>query len=357
MASIWELLADGAPRALATVVRQLRSAPHDAGTMMAVDTGGAVVGNVSAGCVDAEVHALAERVLESGVAELATVGVSDAQALGVGLSCGGAIEAIIRLAPPAALAARLAAAVRADRAAALVTVLGPEELRGRHLVVDSDGVAGSLVDPAADAAAEAAARGFLANPTSESTGVVQFGGYQFLVQWTLPRPSLLVFGAVAYAESIAALARTLGYRVVVCDARPLFATTQRVPSADEVVVDWPHRYLARAEVDGRSVVLSLVHDEKFEVPLLVAALRGPAGFVGALGSRRTHRRRVEALRAAGLADEEINRLRAPVGLDLGARTSQETAVSILAEVIAVTRGRSGSPLSGLAGRIHDRAAS
>jgi xanthine dehydrogenase accessory factor len=172
-----------------------------------------------------------------------------------------------------------------------------------------------------------------------------------------PRPRMLVFGAIDFAAAIARQGSFLGYRVTVCDARPVFATPSRFPTADEVVVDWPHRYLAaQAEaraIDAQTVICVLTHDPKFDVPVLKVALRLPAvAYIGAMGSRQTHVDRIARLREAGLTDEELNRLASPIGLDLGARTPEETAVSIAVEIIAQRWGGGGRPLSQLEGRIH-----
>jgi xanthine dehydrogenase accessory factor len=246
---------------------------------------------------------------------------------------------------------RINDAIRTDEPVALLTALSPEAARGNHIVVTPDVTLGTFGDEITD---QRAAQLALDCRQSTEPTVIEDGAATFLVQWFRPRPSLLVFGAMAYSEPIAALGKLLGYRVVVCDARPVFATVERVPSADEVVVDWPHRYLKRASVDSQTVILSLVHDEKFEVPLLDLALKGPAAYVGALGSRRTAQRRLEALRAFGLSDDELARLHAPMGLDLGARSSEETAVSIMGEVIAASRAGTGQRLADLSGSIHRR---
>jgi xanthine dehydrogenase accessory factor len=171
------------------------------------------------------------------------------------------------------------------------------------------------------------------------------------------KPRMLVFGAIDFAAAVARVGSFLGYHVTVCDARPVFATNTRFPQADEVVVSWPHRYL-KAErdagrIDGRTIICVLTHDPKFDVPLLEVALRLPqVGYVGAMGSRRTHEDRLARLVEAGLTEEELGRLRSPIGLDLGARTPEETAVSIAAEIIAERWGGSGEPLAETRGRIH-----
>lgn len=357
MTTIWEGIQDGRSWALATVVRQLRSAPHSAGTMMAVSRDGKVLGNVSAGCVDAEVHATAEKVLASGEPLLSVYGVSDASALSAGLSCGGSVEVVVAPAPATELVSWLQAAIGRDEPVALVTILEPVALQGTHLVLGLESSAGSTGDPELDSRVAVAARSARGTGIGEDASLIEADDLRCLVQWYLPRPLLLIFGAVAYAQAIAALGKLLGYHVVACDARPLFATGERVPSADEVVVDWPHRYLRKTSIDQRTVILSLAHDEKFEVPLLALALTSPAAYVGALGSRKTTRRRLELLRDCGLSSQELSRLRAPIGLDLGARTAEETAVSIMGEIIALRRGGSGQPLASTTGAIHRRSAS
>jgi xanthine dehydrogenase accessory factor len=167
-----------------------------------------------------------------------------------------------------------------------------------------------------------------------------------------PRPRMIVFGAIDFASAVARIGSFLGYRVTVCDARPIFATRQRFPDADEVVVEWPHRYLAGTEVDERTVICLLTHDPKFDVPLLELALRMPLAYVGAMGSRRTNDDRLRRLRELGLTETELARLRAPIGLDIGARTPEETAVSVAAEIIAARWGGSGLPLRSADGPIH-----
>jgi xanthine dehydrogenase accessory factor len=163
---------------------------------------------------------------------------------------------------------------------------------------------------------------------------------------------MLVFGAIDFAAAVARAGKFLGYRVTVCDARPIFATRARFPDADEVVTDWPHRYLAGQAVDARTVICVLTHDPKFDVPLLEVALRTPAAYIGAMGSRRTHDDRLARLREVGLTEDELARLRSPIGLDLGARTPEETAVAIAAELIQLRWGGSGRPLTATTGRIH-----
>jgi xanthine dehydrogenase accessory factor len=208
-----------------------------------------------------------------------------------------------------------------------------------------------------DAAADDDVRGMLAQGL---TGIRRYGEHgerlgeelAVFVNAFAPPPRMLVFGAIDFAAAVARVGKFLGYHVTVCDARPVFATRARFPGADEVVVDWPHRFLAGAEVDARTVICVLTHDPKFDVPVLEVALRTPAGYVGAMGSRRTHADRLERLRAIGLTEAELARLRSPIGLDLGARTPEETAVSIAAELIQLRWGGTGHALTSTDGRIH-----
>jgi xanthine dehydrogenase accessory factor len=177
------------------------------------------------------------------------------------------------------------------------------------------------------------------------------------VQSFAPKPRMLVFGAIDFAAAVARVGSFLGYHVTVCDARPVFATKTRFPAADEVIVRWPHDYLQEevdaGRIDGRTVLAVLTHDPKFDVPLLEVALRLPhVAYIGAMGSRRTHEDRLERLREAGLTEAELARMSSPIGLDLGARTPEETAISIAAEIIALRWGGGGDRLAGLEGPIH-----
>ncbi|TFV59119.1 XdhC/CoxI family protein [Mycobacterium sp. PS03-16] len=360
----------GGTAGLATVVRTFRSAPRQPGAAMVVAPDGTVSGSVSGGCVEGAVYELAGEVVASGSPVLQRYGVSDDDAFAVGLTCGGILDVFVE--PVSRTAFPALAAVAADidehRPVALATVIAhpdPQWL-GRRLVVRPDDhpepVAGTLGSPRADAAVTDDARGLLASGRSE---VLTFGpdgqrrgvGMEVFVAAYAPRPRMLVFGAIDFAAAVAQQGSFLGYRVTVCDARAVFATPARFPTADEVVVDWPHRYLAAQAdaglLDARTVVCVLTHDPKFDVPLLEVALRLPAlGYIGAMGSRRTHDDRMARLREAGLTDDELARLSSPIGLDLGARTPEETAVSIAAEIIAGRWGGTGRRLSETDGRIH-----
>ena len=346
---------------LATVVNTFRSAPRDPGAALAVSAGGEVVGSVSGGCVEGAVYELAQEVRQTGQPVMQTYGVSDDAAFEVGLTCGGIIDLFVEPVSKERYPelAQVAAAIRAGDPVAVVTVIsGPGVVGARRIVRPEGQGSGTLgAGDRLDQAIDDDARGMLAQGL---TGVRHYGEHgerrlddlSVFVQSFAPPPRMLVFGAIDFAAAVARAGKFLGYRVTVCDARPIFATHARFPDADEVVVDWPHRYLASTDVDQRTVICVLTHDPKFDVPVLEVALRRPAAYIGAMGSRRTHDDRLARLRDAGLTEDEIARLRSPIGLDLGARTPEETAVSVAAELIQLRWGGSGQPLTGTTGRIH-----
>ncbi|MEU6083601.1 XdhC/CoxI family protein [Streptomyces sp. NPDC047108] len=349
----------GATFGLATVVSVSRSAPRDPGAAMAVGPDDEVVGSVSGGCVEGAVFELAQEVVASGEARLETFGYSDEDAFAVGLTCGGEITLLVR---PVSRErdpwfADVAGAVAGERPVAVATVLDGPAPRGAALAVRPDGVSGTLGTAGLDVAVSADARGELAQG---ATGQRHYGprgerredAVTVFLQSFAPPPRMLVFGAIDYAAAVARIGGFLGYRVTVCDARPVFATPKRFPEGVEVVVDWPHRFLANTATDERTVICVLTHDPKFDVPLLEVALRTPAAYVGAMGSRRTHDDRLKHLRETGVGDAELARLRSPIGLDLGARTPEEVAVSIAAEIVALRWGGSGAALTDTDGAIH-----
>jgi xanthine dehydrogenase accessory factor len=357
----------GEPIGMATVVGTWRSAPRPAGAMMLVGPDGSAVGSVSGGCVEGAVYELAKEVSASGEPLLQRYGVSDDDAFAVGLTCGGIIDIFVERVDRSAFPelGAVAAAIRAGTPVAVVTCVAagddPDRRLGNRLVVWTDRTDGTLGTDRLDAAATDDARGLLAAGRS---GTLQYGyeGQRRGDEITLfvasyaPRPRMIVFGAIDFAAAVARMGGFLGYHVTVCDARPIFATNRRFPDADDVVVEWPHRYLEReaeaGRIDERTLVCVLTHDPKFDGPLLEVALRLPLAYVGAMGSRRTHDDRLARLREAGLTEDELARLSSPVGLDLGARTPEETAVSIAAEIIAARWGGTGERLTGRSGRIH-----
>ncbi|TDX78574.1 xanthine dehydrogenase accessory factor [Rathayibacter sp. PhB151] len=343
--------------AVVTVTHVFGSAPRALGSSMAVDAAGSAIGSISGGCVEAQAYALAQEVLGSGGSGSEHFGFDDEAAFAAGLSCGGQLRVFGHVvdASSGAVLAELRAA-RAGRPAGLAMIVGgPDELVG--LVLTGATRAQDVVGPSLDEdtvrriLAERAAR--LASGRS-ATVEIACQGVELEVTFVVSaeKPRLLIFGAVDFSAALCAAGALLGYRVTVCDARPVFATAERFPGADEVVADWPSDYLAATEVDERTVIAVLTHDEKFDVPLLETALTLPAAYIGAMGSRRTHERRLRLLREAGVAEESLARLHSPIGLDIGASTPEETAVSILAEVLAVRAGASGAPLAGRSGPIH-----
>ncbi|WAJ44277.1 XdhC family protein [Mycobacterium sp. Aquia_216] len=364
--SIWRA---GDTAGLGTVVRTFHSAPRSPGASMVVAPDGSVSGSVSGGCVEGAVYEAATEVAQIGAPRLERYGVSDGDAFAVGLTCGGIIDIFVESVSRATFPDldEVAEDVGEHRAVAVATVIAHPDTQwvGRRLVIRPEAVAGSLGSGRADAAVTDDARGLLAVGRSD---VLHYGpdgqrlgdGMEVFVSSFAPRPRMLVFGAIDFAAALAQQGSFLGYRVTVCDARPVFATRARFPTADEVIVDWPHRYLAaQAEsgtVDESTVICVLTHDPKFDVPVLELALRLPhIGYVGAMGSRRTHDDRMGRLRAAGLTEAELSKLSSPIGLDLGARTPEETAVSIAADIIARRWGGGGRPLAEIVGRIHHEA--
>ena len=372
-AEISARLARGERFALATVTAVSGSAPRDPGASMIVDPDGRVTGSVSGGCVEGAVYELCERVLDGSGVEHGRFGIDDESAFAVGLSCGGEIDVFVQPAGPGLLDPVPFGRVLDGESSGVATlVAGPAALLGRVVVpgrsdagARDTGASGSM--PALDDGELAAAgvRGISAaridaeldrSVRSGRSGLVRLecegDELVFFCESRLTPPRMVIFGAVAFAEALSSAAALLGYRVSVCDHRPTFATAERFPAAHEVVVQRPVDYLARLDVDERTVVCVLSHDARTEVPLLRLALSLPVAYVGALGSRRTHAERLALLREAGASEGELERLRSPIGLDLGAATPEETAVSILAEVIAVRSGRDARPLSATTGPIH-----
>jgi xanthine dehydrogenase accessory factor len=360
----WE---SGETIGVGTVVATFQSAPRPPGASMLVGPDETAVGSVSGGCVEGAVYELAQTVVSSGEPVLERYGVSDDDAFAVGLTCGGILDVYVEKVSRETFPelGEIAADIEAGRPVALATVIehpDPEWLGRRLVVRPGEEPAGSIGSPRADDAVRDDALGLLAAGTNATLtygpdGERRGEGMRVFVWGFAPKPRLLVFGAIDFAAAVARVGSFLGYHVTVCDARPVFATHSRFPDADEVVVDWPHRYLAAerdaGRVDPRTVVTVLTHDPKFDVPLLEVALRLPdVAYVGAMGSRRTHDDRVLRLREAGLTEEELARLSSPIGLDLGARTPEETAISIAAEIIAGRWGGSGERLASTDGRIH-----
>ncbi len=351
--------------AVATVVAVGGSAPRLPGAALAVDAGGTAIGSVSGGCVEGAVYDLCRQALEDGETVLERFGYSDEDAFAVGLTCGGVIDVLVapvRAADPAraVTAAALASAAKGGAVALARIVDGPATLLGHALAVRPSGaphLGGFGAHPELDRTVAAEARAFLDAGRTGTLTLGEQGSHcgaplTLLVESSVPAPRMIVFGAIDFASALVRAGKFLGYHVTLCDARPVFATRTRFPDADEIVVEWPHEYLARTAVDARTVLCVLTHDAKFDVPLLKLALRLPVAYVGAMGSRRTHLDRNTRLREEGVTDLELARLHSPIGLDLGARTPEETALSIAAEIIATRRGGTGTSLTGAHTPIH-----
>ncbi len=350
----------GEPVGMATVVATWSSAPRQPGAVMLVGPEGTAVGSVSGGCVEADVYEVAQSVRETGTPVLTRYGVSDDDAFAIGLTCGGIIELFVeRVDADYAELGEIARSIADGTPVAVATVIRGEPV-GRRIVIWPDRTLGTLGTARLDDAATDDVRGMIA---SGRTGTLEYGpggermgqGLTLFVATFAPKPRMLVFGAIDFASAVARMGGFIGYRVTVCDARPVFATPKRFPGV-EVVVDWPHRYLTReldaGRIDERTVVCVLTHDPKFDVPVLEVALARRLAYVGAMGSRRTHEDRLARLREAGVPEDQLATLASPIGLDLGARTPEETAVSVAAEIIAARWGGGGRPLSTLADRIH-----
>jgi len=303
--------------ALATVVATRRSAPRPLGSKLAVSETGELAGSVSGGCVESDVAVHAREVLESGKPKLLSYGIPDEDAWEVGLPCGGEIDVFVE---------RVEGEPPDPETAQVVFTVVEGERAGERWVSDD----GELT----------------------RTQLLERDGERVFAEVLGPPPRLLVFGAVDLAEELCRAAKGLGWRTVVADARARFATAERIPSADELQVAWPEEVLEQFGPDDRTAVVVLTHEDRWDVPALAGALASDAFYVGALGSRRTQERRREQLLETGISEEQLERLCGPAGLDLGAGTPAETAVSILAEILAVRAGRDGGRLRASSERIH-----
>jgi xanthine dehydrogenase accessory factor len=364
LAELLPLWAADRPVALATVVATYKSAPMPPGSAMLVTPDDQVAGSVSGGCVESDVFEVGRQVLGGGGPTRRHYGVSNDDAFAVGLTCGGEIDIFVEHIDQSTFPelGEVARAVREHRPVAIATVVGgPPGRRGARMIVWADTVDGTLGSAQLDARIAEEARTALATGNSIlsscSAGEPDSGELQVFINAMPPPPRLLIFGATDFATALARIGAAAKYRVSVCDARTTFTTRERFPAADEVVVEWPHRYLDNESMTGRldrrTAVTVLTHDPKFDVPVLTSALRMPQiGYIGVLGSRRTHADRIGRLRSAGITDRELRRMSSPLGLDIGAKTPSETAISILAEIIAAKSGRPGGHLHTGTGPIH-----
>jgi len=297
--------AEGLRFATATVVKIERSAPLGPGAVLAVSEKGEVAGSVTGGCVEPAVYEEAQEVLAGGPPRLVSYGIADEEAFEVGLPCGGTVHIFLSTVERD-LVEELADAVRSERPIALAVTVSGSEIGKQELVA--------------------------LNGHFEAT----IEGDTFFLPFA-PRPEMYVFGAVDHAAAIGRVGKFLGYRVTICDARARFATPERFPDVDEVVVQWPDEFLRGAPVDERTAICVLTHDHKFDVPLLKVALETPAGYIGAMGAKRTTEARNERLRAEGITEEQLARIHAPIGLRIGSRTPEEVAVAVAAEIVATRR--------------------
>ncbi|MHB1500129.1 MAG: XdhC family protein [Candidatus Dormibacteria bacterium] len=380
LADIDRWLAQGQRVALARVVGVEGSGPRDPGATMAVSDQGEVAGSVSGGCVEGAVVSEATRAFAERLSpRVVSFGYSDAEALTVGLTCGGTVHVLVDPGLPTfyprlreALLAEApvaqATVVRLDRegepgqlaeGAAIPISAGTTWVGASILVEPSGAISGSLGNPDLDRVVARDALGAIAAGQSDSRHYGLFGEAQreavtVFVEAFAPPPRMLIFGAVDFTAALAQVAKVLGYRVTVCDARSTFATRARFPMADEVVCSWPHVYLDSVSppLQERDAICVLTHDPKFDVPALRSALATRAGYLGALGSRRTHEERCRTLVAEGVPASELERIMGPIGMDIGARTPEETAISICAEIIAVRTGRPAPSLRDGKGPIH-----
>jgi len=357
----------GEKAAVARVVDLEGSGPRSPGAAMAVTSDAEVIGSVSGGCVEGAVVAESLEVIATGDRRIVTFGYSDDEAFAVGLTCGGTIHLFLEPLEWGPTHDALRSDLDRESPAALATVVGGPNTGAKMLVrPEGSETVGSLGTPGLDRAVQRDARGELVAGRSGLRRYSEAGEYHeqgetrgeevaVFVESFAPPPRMLIFGAVDFTAALARVAKVLGYRVTVCDARSVFATSKRFPMADEVVVSWPDRLLDEIgdTLDMRDAVCVLTHDAKFDVPAITSALATDVGYIGVMGSRRTHDDRTRRLVEAGVTHEQLGRLRSPIGLDIGAATPEETAVSIVSEIISLRTGRRARALSATTGPIHD----
>lgn len=331
--------------ALATVVRIYGSAPLPLGAKMAISSTGEMAGSVSGGCVEGAVVQEALACLAAGQPKLLTYGITDELAQSVGLACGGAIEVFVTpLAPHASPHYAFEQAVRGGQLAALATTL-TGAAPGAALYLRPDGASvGALGDSRLDEAASArASECFTTLQPTRLAVTIDADAVELFIDVQPPPPRLWIVGAVHIAAALVTFAKALGFCTIVIDPRAAFATPERFGHADELIARWPQEVLTAANLDAAACVVVLTHDDKIDNPALVAALRSPARYIGALGSRKTHAKRLAALRELGVDEAQLARIHAPIGLDIGARRPEEIALAIMAEIVAVANGRRQRP--------------
>lgn len=340
----WQARGEGV--AVATVIRVVGSAPRPVGARMIVSSAGRMAGSVSGGCVETTVFGEMMDVLEGGSPRVLHFGITDDMIWDVGLACGGTIDVYLHRLDPELVRA-FKERVEQRTPLALATVVRGPGPAGEPALVDGDGW---VLGPGEPAAVQAA-QGVLAR-RAEAGLVLDLGeGTEVFVEPFLPPPALYIMGGVHVAIPLARFAKELGFSVVVADPREKFANRERFPEADQVLVEWPDEALAHLKVDAATYIVLLTHDPKIDEPTLAAALKTDAAYIGAIGSRKTHIDRFERMARWGVTAEELGRVYAPIGLDLGGRSPAETALSIIGEVVAVKNGRSGASLKATKGRI------
>ena len=347
----------------AALVETIGSAPLDPGAQMLIDDQLRIEGSVTGGCVEGALVEEAQQILAGSAPKVVTYGISDEQATGVGLMCGGTVRVFVHENRVDALDAldAVAEARALGEPVALATLLEGANVGTKMAILADRTVGGLGVTELLDHSVQRDARGQLDEGLSRirrygDDGALMGSELAVYIQAFSTRPRMVIFGAIDFSAEMAKLASEVGYAVTICDARLPFVESPRFSASAEVVVDWPDRYLEGQRLSSRDVVLVFTHDPKFDEPALIEALETDAGFIGALGSRRTQERRVERLRERGLDEDALARIHAPCGLDVGARTPAETAISILAEVIAVRSGRAGESLRETEGPIHPQTA-
>jgi xanthine dehydrogenase accessory factor len=346
----------------ATLVTTLGSAPLDPGAEMLVDDTGRIEGSVTGGCVEGALVEEARDILEgSGRAHVATYGITDGEAADVGLMCGGTVKVFVHELREREALEAASEEVEAGRPVALATLLdGPSA--GAKMAILPDRVVGGLEHTALlDESVARDARGYLDEGRSavrqySDVGETMGSELRVAIQAFATPPRMVIFGAIDFSAALAKIATEIGYTVTIVDAREAFAQSPRFSAHAEVVISWPQAYLGGQELGTRDAILVFTHDSKFDEPALIAALDSGAGYIGALGSRRTHTDREERLRAAGVTDADLRRINSPCGLDVGARTPAETAVAVLGEILALRAGRRGGRLADASGPIHQEPA-
>lgn len=325
--------------ALATLIKVDRSAPKPPGAAMAVCEDGTVVGSVSGGCIESALHEEAAAVLASGVPKTVSYGITDAEGFEIGLACGGQLHLFV---DEPSFPQGLLEAIQGSKPVALATVIGGSAVGQRHAV----GAGSSALTESGSAGA--ALEGHVTRMIKDAgdllrrgiaTDVRAYDDAEVFIQTFGPAAEMYVFGAADFSAAVASMGKFLGFHVTVIDPRAAFATKERFPDADEVVVEWPDKFLAKAPVGPSTALVILTHDPKFDIPALTYALKTDAGYIGAMGAKRTNEERSRKLREAGCSDEQLARIHAPIGLDIGGQSPHETAVSIAAQIVGLRNGK------------------